>query len=71
MVVQRGKRDLFERLTLIVREGVTVVWDRRLGERRRIDRPAAADRRQQERRQSLPSWDATGFLMLPLSNGSA
>jgi hypothetical protein len=71
VVVQRGKRDLFERLTLIAREGVTVVWDRRLGERRRTDRPAAADRRRQELRQAPPAWDATGFLVLPLGNGSA
>jgi hypothetical protein len=70
-VAPRGKRELFERLALIAREGVTVVWDRRLGERRRSDQPADVERRRQERRTAAPSWDASGFLVLPLGNGLA
>jgi hypothetical protein len=71
VVVPRGKHDLFERLTLIARADVTVVWDRRLGERRRSDRPTAVDRRRQERRKAPTPWDVTGFLVLPFGDASA
>lgn len=45
VVVKRDEPDTYQRLTTFAREGVTVIWDRRQGERRITDRPAAADRR--------------------------
>jgi hypothetical protein len=38
------------------RHDVRIVVDRRVGQRRRTDRPPAADRRRGERRDSAPSW---------------
>jgi hypothetical protein len=64
VVVRHGERDLYERLTTIARDSVTVVWDRRKGERRKADRPAAADRRRQDRRQLPPPTWALGFLVV-------
>jgi hypothetical protein len=71
VIVRRGERDLFERLTAIARESVTVVWDRRLGERRTTDRPAAVDRRRQDRRQLTPQlWITHGFLVVQFGEAS-
>ena len=64
VVVRQGERDLFEGLTAIARDTVTIVWDRRLTERRTASQPATAERRRQDRRQPPPSTWALGFLVL-------
>jgi hypothetical protein len=65
VVVRRGERDLYERLTTIARDSVTVVWDRRQSERRKAtDRSAAAERRRQDRRQPPPPTWTLGFLVV-------
>jgi hypothetical protein len=42
-------------------EGVTVIWDRRLCERRKTDRLAAVDRRRRHRRRLPNPWSVLGF----------
>jgi hypothetical protein len=68
VVVRRGERDLYEQLTAIARDTVTVVWDRRQSQRRTTDQPAAAERRRQDRRQPPPPAGALGFLVVPLEH---
>ena len=49
-------------------EGIDVVWDRRLGERRRSsdDPSPAAERRRRDRRGPMPaSWALLDFLVVP------
>ena len=71
VVVRRGERDLYEQLTLIARDTVRVVWDRRQSERRQADRPIPAERRRQDRRHpSSPSWDPLGFLVVLFTEAS-
>ena len=71
VVVRRGERDLYEQLTLIARDTVTVVWDRRQAERRRADRPTEAERRRQDRRQpSSSTWATSGFLVVQFMQAS-
>jgi hypothetical protein len=61
VVVRRGERDLFEALRAIARTDVTVVWDRRQGQRRANPRSAAGARR----RQPTPeTWGTQGFLVV-------
>lgn len=64
VVVRRGERDLYERLVTIARASVTVVWDRRLADRRKTASTAAPDRRRQDRRQSPSSTWGQGFLVV-------
>jgi hypothetical protein len=72
VVVRRGERDLFEQLTAIARANITVLWDRRLAERRTMARPATVDRRQQDRRRgSSTTWTTLGFVVIPLEDASA
>jgi hypothetical protein len=67
VVVRRGARDLFTRLTAIARPG-TVVWDRRVTERRTADRPGAVNRRRHDRRQATPrTWVTQDYLVAPLT----
>jgi hypothetical protein len=67
VVVRRGARDLFTRLTAITRPG-TVVWDRRLSDRRVTDRPGPINRRRQERRQATPrTWATQDYFVAPRS----
>ena len=70
VVVRRGERDLFERLTTIARDSVTVVWDRRQSERRKANRSTAAERRQQDRRQPPPPTWTQGFLVIQFQDVS-
>ena len=71
VVVRRGEGALYERLTTIARDNVTVVWDRRQSQRRSADRPAAAERRRQDRRQSPPpTWATLGFLLVQFEDAS-
>ena len=71
VVVRRGDRDLYEQLTMIARDTVRVVWDRRQSERRRADRPTEAERRRQDRRQaSSPTWDTLGSLVVQFTEAS-
>ena len=64
VVVKRDARDLYERLTTMAGESVTVMWDRRAGERRSAARPPVVDRRRWDRRQATPqTWVTLGFLV--------
>jgi hypothetical protein len=65
VVVRRGEPTLDERLTAMARTGITVIGDRRHGERRTTTRPAAVDRRRRDRRRPPPeTWSALGFLVV-------
>ena len=69
VVVRRGENDLQARLAAIVRDGVTVVQDRRRAERRSSDQPTAPDRRRRERRQQpRESWDTQSVLVLSIES---
>jgi hypothetical protein len=68
IVVRTGALDRFAALRdAFLAEGVSVIWDRRLGERRRFAaavRPAP-ERRRRERRGPAPvSWDLLDFLVV-------
>jgi hypothetical protein len=65
MVVQRGDLDRFRFLSTTFRDRpVEVVWDRRVGDRRRSADASAVDRRAGDRRNTPPaSWDNLGFLV--------
>jgi len=68
IVVRAGAVDRFAALkSAFAPEGIDVVWDRRLGERRRSpDDSARADRRRRDRRGSTPaSWSLLDFLVVP------
>jgi hypothetical protein len=71
VVVRRGERDLYERLAAIARDNVTVVWDRRQSERRKVDGPAGTERRRQDRRQPpSPTWGTLGFLVVQFTDAT-
>jgi hypothetical protein len=64
VVVQRDQPAVYTRLTVMARDDATVIWDRRVGDRRTAIHPAAADRRRQPRRGPLPTtWTVLGFLV--------
>jgi hypothetical protein len=69
IVVRAGALDRFAALkSAFAPEGVDVVWDRRLGERRRssADSAEAPDRRRRDRRGPMPtSWALLDFLVVP------
>ncbi len=67
IVVRAGALDRFAALRdAFLREGVGVVWDRRLGERRRSGAASQPERRRRDRRGSAPaSWDLLDFLVVP------
>ena len=66
VVVRRGERTLYARLTGMAREGITVIWDRRHGERRTTSQGAAVDQRRRDRRRPLPdTWSGLDFLVVP------
>jgi hypothetical protein len=70
LVVQRGELALYARLTARPWEGVTVIWDRRQGERRTTDLPAVIDQRRRARRRPPPeTWGVLGFLMVRRRDG--
>jgi hypothetical protein len=68
VVVRAGAVDRFAALkSAFAPEGIEVVWDRRLGERRRSqsDSAEAADRRRGDRRGPIPaSWSLLDFLVV-------
>src|SRR5262245_2365439 len=64
VVVQRGSPGLAERLRELSPPNVPVFFDRRMSDRRTGDRPAPADRRQQDRRRRPPeTWGTLHFLI--------
>ena len=69
IVVRTGAVDRFAALrAAFAPEGVGVVWDRRLGARRRSsdDSAPGAERRRRDRRGPTPSsWDLLDFLVVP------
>ena len=71
IVVRAGALERFATLeTAFGAEGVDVVWDRRVGERRRGNRetPREAERRRRDRRGPEPaSWALLDFLVVPAS----
>jgi hypothetical protein len=68
IVVRAGAVDRFAALkSAFAPEGVEVVWDRRLGERRRSEPDSArpAERRRRDRRGPTPaSWALLDFLVV-------
>jgi hypothetical protein len=67
-VVRRGEAELFEMLRahLDALNLGGVIWDRRVGERRRRQASRVPDRRGEARRRPLPTtWDTLGFLLSP------
>jgi hypothetical protein len=71
LVVQRSQVDLFRHLTARFADVrfVEVILDRRLGDRRRITAPIAAERRQRERRRAPPAgerehWALFGYRLV-------
>jgi hypothetical protein len=69
IVVRTGAVDRFAALrAAFAPEGVEVVWDRRVGDRRRSFQPGASgsERRHRDRRGSEPaSWTLLDFLVVP------
>ena len=69
IVVRVGAIDRFTALkSAFGSEGIVVVWDRRVSDRRRRDREtrAAAERRRRDRRgPEPPSWALLDFLVVP------
>jgi hypothetical protein len=65
MVVQRGDQDRFRFLSSTFRDRpVEVMWDRRVGDRRKAADASPVDRRSSDRRNSPPtSWNNLGFLV--------
>jgi hypothetical protein len=65
MVVQRGDQDRFRFLSATFQDRpVEVMWDRRIGDRRRSGEEPSVDRRVGDRRNRPPaSWDNLGFLV--------
>jgi hypothetical protein len=68
VVVKRDARDLYERLTTMTGESVTVMWDRRQGERRSTARLPVVDRRRWDRRRPTPA--DMGHVRLPRGSAS-
>jgi hypothetical protein len=68
LIVRRGAAERFRLLSdAFAREPVQILWDRRAGERRRLPRPVAAERRARARRGApAPSWDALDFAIARL-----
>jgi len=74
IVVRAGAVDRFAALRAAFGpEGVEVVWDRRLGERRRSTENSApeTERRRRDRRGAEPaSWALLDFLVVPAPSSS-
>ena len=68
IVVRAGALDRFAALRDgVLADGVEVIWDRRLGERRRsgtASRPAPERRRRERRGMAPASWDLLDFLVV-------
>jgi hypothetical protein len=65
VIVQRGRQGVFDRFTTTAGPNVTVVWDRRYGERRKR-RPGRGGARRRDRRQRplADTWDTLGFVVV-------
>ena len=66
MIVRRGCSGRFDALQDVARERpMEVIWDRRQGDRRQLDRTVGAQRRQTERRQPPPAtWELADFVLM-------
>jgi len=67
-IVHRDHVEIFQTLKADLEEPdvVEVIWDRRLGERRRLARTQDAERRRGDRRGPLPEmWFSFGFVVAP------
>ena len=67
-IVRRGEVELFDTLQghLNALNLGQVIWDRRVGDRRREPAASPLERRRQDRRRSRPAtWDTLGFLVSP------
>jgi len=68
-VVQRGERDLYERLAPMAGPDMMMIWDRRQRERRTSDEPISTEQRRSDRRHPPPAtWDTKRFLLVRLSD---
>ena len=64
VVVQRQEATLYARWAAMAREGLTVIWDRRHGERRATSQGVSIEQRRRDRRRSPPeTWSGLGFLV--------
>jgi hypothetical protein len=71
-VVQRGERDLYERLAPMAGPDVMMIWDRRQCERRTSAQPIPTEQRRSDRRHPPPAtWDTARFLLVRLSDSFA
>jgi len=71
-VVQRGERDLYERLAPMAGPNVLMIWDRRQRERRTSDRPIPTEQRRNDRRHPPPAtWSDQRFLLVRVSDVTA
>jgi len=67
-VVRRGESVIFESFRKDFEDGglASVIWDRRIGERRLERRTVAVERRRGDRRGPLPrTWSTLGFVLVP------
>jgi len=65
IIVRRGDTERFRFLqeTYRSRPSVHVMWDRRLGDRRREEQSVPVERRRTDRRSAPPStWEKMGFI---------
>jgi hypothetical protein len=67
IIVRRGCQERFEQLSQVfLGEEVTVLWDRRAGDRRNHEGDVSLDRRVRDRRRPPPrSWTALDFIVSP------
>jgi hypothetical protein len=69
IVVRAGATDRFAAMrSAFVTDGIDVIWDRRVGERRRteVESRLPEERRRRDRRGAVPeSWRLLDFLVVP------
>lgn len=70
LIVKRGDPDRFDLLHKTFGEQVAVIWERRRGERRKRTADSdAAERRQRDRRGTIPlTWSVLGFAIARYQN---
>jgi hypothetical protein len=66
IVVARDKKELFERLLdkFVDDLNVSVVWDRRKGDRRRLPERSDSNRRRTDRRTLTKPWSGRDYIVI-------
>jgi len=73
VIVRRGHFATFELLTRTFADdpSVQIIWDRRLGQRRRAENRVSGDRRRSDRRRMPPvQWGQMNYMIAGTDNGS-